>query len=84
MNKKTQSPGGKEVETPTSTLEQPTQNIRIWECVEKECIAWVREEFVTEAVPACPLCKSAMVRSERLVPLAKKKVNRTFLLGRRR
>ncbi|MBD0381394.1 cold-inducible protein YdjO-related protein [Paenibacillus sedimenti] len=77
---------------PTSTtteeqkLEQKpeVEQVEIWKCKEAECKAWVRKEFVTEALPNCPLCKNPMIRSYRHVPITAKKGNKKFLMGKRR
>lgn len=74
--------GGNRLETPT--LAEQKQELRIWKCEDTNCNAWVREEFVHEESPGCPLCKSPMVQSYKLVPLAVKKVNKTFFMGKRR
>ncbi|MED4601600.1 cold-inducible protein YdjO-related protein [Paenibacillus validus] len=68
----------------TPTLAEQKQELRIWKCEDTNCNAWVREEFVHEESPGCPLCKSPMVQSYKLVPLAVKKVNKTFFMGKRR
>ena len=43
--------------TSTVTEEQKpeVEQIEIWKCKETDCKAWVRKEFVTEALPTCPL-----------------------------
>lgn len=65
--------------TSTVTEEQKpeVEQIEIWKCKEAECKAWVRKEFVTEALPSCPLCKNPMVRSYKHVPVAAKKETRS-------
>ncbi|ALS22955.1 MULTISPECIES: cold-inducible protein YdjO-related protein [Paenibacillus] len=71
----------------TSTSEAQTQEmkeIQIWKCKDSECNAWIRDEFVTEAAPSCPLCSSMMEQSKKQVPLAVKKVRKTFIMGKRR
>ncbi len=49
------------------------KEIQIWKCKDSECNAWIRDEFVTEAAPSCPLCSSMMEQSKKQVPLAVKK-----------
>lgn len=71
----------------TSASEQQTQElqqIEIWKCKQADCKAWVRKEFVTEEQPACPLCKTQMVRSYKHVPVTTKKANKKFIMGKRR
>ncbi|TXK84144.1 cold-inducible protein YdjO-related protein [Paenibacillus sp. N3.4] len=74
--------------TPTSTVTEEQkpelEQIEIWKCKETDCKAWVRKEFVTEALPPCPLCKNPMVRSYKHVPVAAKKGNKKFLVGKKR
>ncbi|MNR25097.1 hypothetical protein D3C85_1422260 [compost metagenome] len=60
------------------------EQIEIWKCKGTECKAWVRKEFVTEALPTCPLCKTQMVRSYKHVPVTTKKGNKKFLVGKKR
>lgn len=72
--------------TSTVTEEQKpeVEQIEIWKCKEGDCKAWVRKEFVTEALPACPLCKNPMIRSYKHVPVTAKKGNKKFLVGKKR
>ncbi|MBP1154996.1 MULTISPECIES: cold-inducible protein YdjO-related protein [unclassified Paenibacillus] len=71
----------------TSTSEaqtEETKQIPIWKCKDSECNAWIRDEYVTDASPSCPLCNSMMEQSYREVPLVIKKVRKTFIMGKRR
>ncbi|WNR43315.1 cold-inducible protein YdjO-related protein [Paenibacillus roseipurpureus] len=68
----------------TEEQKPEVEQIEIWKCKGTECKAWVRKEFVTEAVPTCPLCKNAMVRSYKHVPVTAKKGNKKFLVGKKR
>ncbi|MBP1963617.1 cold-inducible protein YdjO-related protein [Paenibacillus aceris] len=72
--------------TSTVTEEQKpeVEQIEIWKCKEADCKAWVRKEFVTEALPTCPLCKNPMIRSYKHVPVTAKKGNKKFLVGKKR
>ncbi|BFT70364.1 MULTISPECIES: cold-inducible protein YdjO-related protein [Paenibacillus] len=72
--------------TSTVTEEQKpeVEQIEIWKCKEADCKAWVRKEFVTEALPSCPLCKNPMIRSYKHVPVTAKKGNKKFLVGKKR
>ncbi|UJF34749.1 cold-inducible protein YdjO-related protein [Paenibacillus hexagrammi] len=72
---------------PTSTTDEQKQEleqIEIWKCKQADCKAWVRKEFVTEELPACPLCKTPMIRSYKHVPVTTKKTNKKFIMGKRR
>ncbi|TBL70724.1 cold-inducible protein YdjO-related protein [Paenibacillus thalictri] len=60
------------------------KHVQIWKCKEPECKAWVREEFVTEENPSCPLCKGQMIRSYKHLPETPKKGKKKFLIGRKR
>jgi hypothetical protein len=63
---------------------QEIQQVQIWKCTDADCKAWIRDEFVTETVPSCPLCKSSMVRSYKHIPVIPKKFKKTFIIGRKR
>lgn len=42
----------------------------IWSCVNEDCNGWMRDNFTfAEEEPACPLCHSAMMREERVLPI---------------
>lgn len=71
-------------QTEQQAQEQELQQVEIWKCKEAGCKAWIRSEFVTEEKPACPLCKGAMVRSYKHVPVVNKKGNKKFIVGKRR
>ncbi|UJF33454.1 cold-shock protein [Paenibacillus hexagrammi] len=49
--------------------EVPVENTPIWSCTEDSCKGWIRDNFAFESIPTCPLCSSAMVRSEKLLPV---------------
>ncbi|TVY11808.1 cold-inducible protein YdjO-related protein [Paenibacillus cremeus] len=67
-----------------SVLEVETQELQVWNCEMAECNAWTRVEFVTEATPPCPLCKSPMVRGTKHVQITAQKGSRKFFVGKRR
>ncbi|WNQ11900.1 cold-inducible protein YdjO-related protein [Paenibacillus aurantius] len=72
------------MESATTATEpkQEIQQIQIWKCKDAECKAWIREEFVTESNPACPMCKGAMIRSYKHLPVVAKKGKKKFIVGR--
>ncbi|OCA90805.1 cold-shock protein [Bacillus sp. FJAT-27225] len=37
----------------------------VWECTADGCKAWIRDNFKSEDVPQCPICKSEMRRATR-------------------
>jgi hypothetical protein len=70
-----------------TTSEEQTEELQqtqIWKCTDANCKAWSRDEFVTEASPACPLCKKPMVRSYKHIPIISKKFKKTFIMGNKR
>ncbi|WJH36568.1 cold-shock protein [Paenibacillus sp. CC-CFT747] len=72
------------MESATTATEpkQEIQQIQIWKCKDAECKAWIREEFVTDPNPACPMCKGAMIRSYKHLPVVAKKGKKKFIVGR--
>lgn len=46
----------------------PEEETRIWRCTRAECQGWMRENFSFAEVPACPLCKSEMTRTTKMLP----------------
>ncbi|MCR2805799.1 cold-shock protein [Paenibacillus soyae] len=55
---------------PYRSIESPLFETDVWECSDSHCGCWMRKDmsFVTE--PTCPLCRSGMVGSTRLLPKA--------------
>ncbi|WLR52701.1 cold-shock protein [Bacillus tianshenii] len=37
-----------------------TAETKIWECKSDECNCWLRDDFKSEEIPTCPICKSEM------------------------
>jgi hypothetical protein len=37
-----------------------TAETKIWVCTSDDCNCWVRDNFKSSAVPACPICSSEM------------------------
>ncbi|MHA7963294.1 cold-inducible protein YdjO-related protein [Paenibacillus sp. CAU 1782] len=48
---------------------------KIWKCKNRECKAWVRDEFAATE-QQCPLCKGPMHRSMRHLPPVQNKPKR--------
>lgn len=40
----------------------------IWTCTNEDCSGWMRDRFSFEETPACPLCKSEMVKETKTLP----------------
>lgn len=38
---------------------------KVWECSSDECKCWLRDNFKSTEIPACPLCNSEMVEATR-------------------
>ncbi|MFH5185633.1 cold-inducible protein YdjO-related protein [Paenibacillus sp. TAB 01] len=49
--------------TTTDVQTEGSKEVHIWKCTAADCNAWIKDEYVTEASPSCPLCKSAMERA---------------------
>ncbi|QJD86442.1 cold-shock protein [Cohnella herbarum] len=47
--------------------EIPNELTAIWSCSDDGCKGWMRDNFAFSIVPVCSLCKSPMVRSERML-----------------
>ncbi|MFC5700789.1 cold-shock protein [Cohnella faecalis] len=48
--------------------ELPQEETLIWSCVSESCKGWIRDNFAFDTVPTCPLCKSAMEKTTRMLP----------------
>lgn len=70
--------------TTTDVQTEGSKEVHVWKCTAADCNAWIKDEYVTEASPSCPLCKSAMERDLREIPVAVKKFRKTFIVGKRR
>ncbi|OUS77175.1 hypothetical protein B1748_08475 [Paenibacillus sp. MY03] len=47
----------------------PEELTTIWSCGRDDCNGWIRDSFSFKEQPTCPMCKSAMIRSEKLLPI---------------
>ncbi|MFD2330178.1 cold-shock protein [Cohnella sp. GCM10020058] len=47
----------------------PEEITTIWSCTKNGCKGWIRDNFSFEDVPTCMICKSVMVRSEKVLPI---------------
>ncbi|WP_409301087.1 cold-shock protein [Peribacillus sp. SCS-155] len=45
---------------------QPEET-KVWECTSDKCNGWIRANFTYEEKPECPLCKSEMVASVKML-----------------
>ncbi|MDF0725622.1 cold-inducible protein YdjO-related protein [Cytobacillus sp. S13-E01] len=41
------------------------EETKVWECSSDECKCWLRDNFKSTEIPACPICESEMVESTR-------------------
>ncbi|MDE3839212.1 cold-shock protein [Bacillus methanolicus] len=44
-----------------------TEETKIWECTSDECKGWMRDNFKSSEKPLCPLCKSEMKETTKLL-----------------
>ncbi|HAQ06854.1 MAG TPA: cold-shock protein [Bacillus bacterium] len=44
-----------------------TAETKIWECTSEDCKCWVRDNFKSSSVPACPICKSDMEQTTKVL-----------------
>ncbi|MBA4538790.1 cold-shock protein [Bacillus aquiflavi] len=49
----------------------PEVETAVWSCTNEECKGWMREAYTFEENPLCPLCKSAMEKEIRILPVIK-------------
>ncbi|WNQ10987.1 cold-shock protein [Paenibacillus aurantius] len=47
----------------------PEEMTIIWSCVEEECKSWIRDSFSFKEQPVCPLCKTSMISSVKILPI---------------
>lgn len=50
---------------PETVVEEQTP---IWSCTDENCKGWMRENFVFEEKPSCPLCGSGMTQDTKMLP----------------
>jgi hypothetical protein len=44
-----------------------TEETKIWECTSEECKGWMRDNFKSSENPLCPLCKSEMKETTKML-----------------
>jgi len=48
----------------------PEAATEVWSCTNEACNGWMRDNFtLSDGDPICPLCHSAMIREERVLPI---------------
>lgn len=47
----------------------PEEMTILWSCSQDACKSWIRDSFSFKDNPICPMCKSVMVRSEKILPI---------------
>ncbi|MFC4304404.1 cold-shock protein [Cohnella boryungensis] len=47
--------------------ELPEEITTIWSCSDESCKGWMRDNFAFSSDPACPICQSQMVKSEKML-----------------
>jgi len=47
----------------------PEEMTTIWSCMGEECKGWIRDSFSFKEQPVCPLCKTSMISSEKILPI---------------
>jgi hypothetical protein len=48
----------------------PEAATEVWSCTNEECNGWMRDNFtLASGDPICPLCQSAMIKEERILPI---------------
>jgi hypothetical protein len=44
-----------------------TEETKIWECTSNDCKCWLRDNFKSSEEPTCPICKSEMQASTKIL-----------------
>ncbi|MBM7619493.1 cold-shock protein [Bacillus haimaensis] len=44
-----------------------TDETKIWVCESEDCKGWMRDNFKSSETPSCPLCKSGMKESTKVL-----------------
>ncbi|MET3695928.1 cold-inducible protein YdjO [Bacillus oleivorans] len=42
---------------------------KVWVCTSDDCNCWVRDNFKSSEVPACPICESKMEQTTRVIEI---------------
>ncbi|GGC88350.1 cold-shock protein [Thalassobacillus devorans] len=43
------------------------EETKIWVCNSEDCNCWMRDNFKIEETPTCPICKSEMSKSSKVL-----------------
>ncbi|MDT2192216.1 cold-inducible protein YdjO-related protein [Paenibacillus larvae] len=41
----------------------------MWTCENENCSCWMRDNFVFEQTPTCPICDSPMIQNTKVLPV---------------
>ncbi|PLR98828.1 cold-shock protein [Bacillus sp. T33-2] len=44
-----------------------TAETKIWVCTSNDCNCWVRDNFKSSETPSCPICKSEMEQTTKVL-----------------
>lgn len=44
-----------------------TEETKVWVCKSENCNAWVRDNFKSSEIPTCPICKSEMEQTTKVL-----------------
>jgi hypothetical protein len=47
----------------------PEELTVVWTCLQDGCNGWMRDKFSFDTIPLCPLCKSAMEKNTKMLPV---------------
>ena len=42
---------------------------QVWNCGSEQCNGWMRDNFVFQDEPSCPLCGNTMSKETRMLPI---------------
>lgn len=45
------------------------EEVKVWECTSDTCNCWIRDNFKSSETPKCPICKSEMSLTTRMLPV---------------
>lgn len=49
------------------TEEIVPEETKVWLCTSEECNCWIRDNFKSTEVPACPICSSEMEEGTKML-----------------